>query len=433
MHSRRAISAAVAAILLGVTLPLAWPASPAEADDGPCGQDATKPGQVIKEVPWQQKVLDPERVWPFATGAGQTVAVIDSGVDGSHPQLNGHVLPGWDMLRHAADDNLDCVSHGTGVAALVAAQGSDEVGFKGLAPGAQVLPIRVGNTDPAEDPDGPQQPGASTIAGAVRWATEHGATVIDVSAALTADDTGLHAAVKAALRANIVVVAAVGDQRDTNHATDPPTYPAAYPGVIGVGAIDESYQRSANSQIGPYVSITAPGDSVVSATRVTGYQLFTGTSLAAGLVAATAALVRQSRPELTQEQVARRILATTDPAPGGQHGMAYGHGIVDPYRAVSEKSSGGSPQAIPGLAKRKVDPRAVERARWWRHTSTVALICAGALGLLLILLLAGAFVLPRGRLLRWRPGRAPRPDDSQKESLDDAGEQIFAIPRPHGD
>lgn len=433
MHSRRATAAAVAAILLGVTLPLVMPVSPAEAEDGPCGQDATRPGQVIKEVPWQQKVLDPERVWPFATGTGQTVAVIDSGVDGSHPQLSGHVLSGWDMLRRAPDDNLDCVSHGTGVAALIAAQRSDSVGFRGLAPGAKVLPIRVGNTNPAEDPNGPKQPSADTIAGAVRWATGHGATVIDVSTSLTADDNGLHSAVKAALDANIVVVAAVGDQRDATHATDPPTYPAAYAGVLGVGAIDESYQRSANSQIGPYVSIMAPGDSVVSATRIGGYQLFTGTSLAAGLVAASAALVRQAHPDLNQEQVVRRIIATADPAPGGQYGMAYGHGIVDPYRAVSERNSGGSPEAVPGIAKATVDPRAVERDRWWRHTSTVALISAGALGLLLILLFAGAFVLPRGRLLRWRPGRAVQPADGQEKSLDDASEQIFAIPKPHGD
>lgn len=433
MKRRRATAATVVVALLGAVLSLAAPVGPASAGDGVCGDDATKPGDLIKDVPWQQKVLDPERVWPFATGTGQTVAVIDTGVDGTHEQLSGHVLPGWDLVRHAADDNVDCISHGTAVGALIAAQRSDSVGFRGLAPGAKVLPIRVGNTDPAQDPNGPKQPSAATIAAAVRWATEHGATVIDVSASLTADDPALDSAVRKALDANIVVIAAVGDQRDENHVSDPPTYPAATSGVLGVGAVDESFQRSANSQIGSYVSIMAPGDSVVSATRITGYQLFTGTSIAAGLVAATAALVRQAHPELTQDQVVHRLIATADPAPGGQHGMAYGHGIVDPYRAVSEKVSGGSPAAIAGVTKRTVDPRAIERERWWQHTSTVALICAGALGLLLILLVAGAFVLPRGRRVRWRPGRAAPPMADREQSLDDAAEQIFAIPKPHGD
>lgn len=431
MVGRRTGAAAAVFGLLGA-LAVIVPAAPARADG--CGDDAAKPGQMVTDIPWQQKMLDPDRIWPFATGAGQTVAVIDSGVDGTHAQLaGGHVQAGWDLVTNKADSNVDCISHGTAVAALIAAQRSDQVGFHGLAPGTSILPIRVGDTDPGEDPDGPKQPPASRIAAAVTWAAGHGATVIDVSASMTADDAGLHNAVQKALDANIVVVAAAGDQRNSQYAQDPPVYPAAYPGVIGVGSIDESFNRGEKSQIGPYVSIMAPGDSVLSATRIAGYQQWTGTSLAAGIVAGTAAMVRQAHPDLSQQQVVQRILATADPAPGGQKGPAYGHGIVNPYRAVSEKVSGGSQAKIPGIARPTVNRAAVAREHWWHWTDTIAVIIAGGIGFLLILVLAAAFVLPRGRRVRWRPGRAPPPSTAPEVELDEVDDKIFAVPKPHGE
>ena len=296
MLGRRMWATLVAAVLLGTALAL-QPEAPANAAD-PCGNNAANPGRVVRDIPWQQKWLAPERVWPLATGAGQTVAVIDSGVDGTHPQLAGHVLAGFDVLRNAPDDNVDCISHGTAVASLIAARRSDEVGFHGLAPGAQILPVRVTDVDPASDPTGPKQPTAKALATAIAWAVAHDATVIDVSPALTVDDPQLRAAVEQARQAGIVVVAAVGDQHNPAYATDPPTYPAAYPGVIGVGAVGIGFTRTGNSNVGPYVRVTAPGDATLAATRQSGYQDWTGTSIAAATVAGTAALVRQAWPGL---------------------------------------------------------------------------------------------------------------------------------------
>src|SRR4051794_19515880 len=114
MRGRLARAALVVVTTIGATLVLA-PATPSYAAD-PCGDGGAKPAEPIKDVPWQQKWLSPERVWPFATGAGQTVAVIDTGVDGTHDQLKdpGQVLPGLDLVeRHPDNRNVDCVGHGT--------------------------------------------------------------------------------------------------------------------------------------------------------------------------------------------------------------------------------------------------------------------------------------------------------------------------------
>ncbi|MGA8116077.1 MAG: type VII secretion-associated serine protease mycosin [Actinocatenispora sp.] len=433
MFGRRAWAGLSTAVLLGAGLALG-PVGPAAAEDGACGNNASKPGEIIKEIPWHLNWIDPDRIWPFATGKGQTVAVVDSGVDGNHPQLaGGHVLPGWDLMRDRADDNVDCISHGTGVASLIAAQHSDDVGFHGIAPDAKILPVRVSDTDPAQDPNGPHQPSAAVIAGAVDWAREHGATVIDVSQSLQVDDKHLHAAVQRALDHGIVVVAAAGDQHNPKYQTDPPSYPAAYQGVIGVGAVDESFVRAETSQVGEYVTVTAPGDGLTSATRMYGYQNWSGTSFAAGLVAGTVALVREARPSLTPEQIRARMIGTADPTPGGQRGMAYGHGIVDPYRAVTERMTGGSGAALPGMAKPSPNPAATARAQWWHWTSGLSVLLAGALGVLLILLVAGAIILPRGRLRRWRATRAPHTPREPENPADNADdEQLFVVPRPHG-
>src|SRR2546421_4098415 len=224
MFGRRTWTAVTAMVTLCTAAVFTGPA-PALAD-GPCGSSQARPGQPIRDIPWQQKWLSPERVWPFATGKRQVVAIVDTGADGTNPQLAGHVQPGFDLIRNTLDNNIDCMGHGTGLASLIVAQRADGVGFLGLAPDAVVMPIRVTDADPASDPSNSKLPDAKTVARAVDTAREHGATVIDVSIAFTADDVDLKTAVLKALAAGITVVAPVGDQHDPRYAQDPPRFPA---------------------------------------------------------------------------------------------------------------------------------------------------------------------------------------------------------------
>src|SRR5262245_23326322 len=113
--------------LLALPSTLRAPVSAYAAPSTCSGSAQVKAGDMVQEVPWQQRWLDPERVWPFTTGTGQVVAVIDTGVDGSHAQLRGHVLAGYDLQSGQADNNLDCTGHGTSVASLIVAQASDLV------------------------------------------------------------------------------------------------------------------------------------------------------------------------------------------------------------------------------------------------------------------------------------------------------------------
>jgi membrane-anchored mycosin MYCP len=374
-----------------------------------CPDGATDPGELVRDVPWAQASFDLDRISPLVTGSGQVVAVIDTGTDGGRPQLEGRVLSGWDLLRNAPDDGVDCASHGTAVASLIVAQPDSQVGLRGLAPGARILPVRVTDTDPGDAQARETSP--AVLARAVRWATAHGATVIDVSPVTSQDAPGLRSAVRAALAAGVVVVAAAGDEHhDSKAQYDGPVYPAAYPGVIGVGAIDDTFTRLDSSDVGSYVAVTAPGASVLGATRIAGYQQWNGTSIAAAFVAATAALVRAARPGSSPAQVAERITATADPAALARGTLGYGAGVVDPYRAVGEVVSRVTSTPPAGVAPRRVDPAVAAKDTWWHHTRVVAGLATGVVAVLLVLLLCGIVVLRRGRGRDWQPGRAEPPE-----------------------
>ncbi|MGY0231285.1 type VII secretion-associated serine protease mycosin [Longispora urticae] len=347
-------------------------------------------------MPWAQRLLAPERVWPLATGAGVTVAVIDSGVDATAPQLAGRVDPGRDYLYGGANAADDCVGHGTGVASVIAAQRDPRTGFRGLAPGARVLPLRVSEQELVNG----ETQGKSSAAGlinAIRYAADNGAKVINLS--LTTDDSPeLRAAVDYATGKDVLLVAAVGNRQNGDKRVP---YPAAYDGVLGVGAVDSAGQRYPESQIGPYVDLVAPGVAVTVAARQSGQATVNGTSFATPFVAGAAALVRQYHPGLSAAQVAQRLIATADPAPGGRRSDAYGYGVVSPYRAVTDLTAVGTPRADAAVPPVSYPPDHPERDR--RQRLGVALAAGGVLAA--GVLAAAAAVLPRARRRAWRPGR----------------------------
>jgi membrane-anchored mycosin MYCP len=365
-----------------------------------CQTSTVTPGQRITDTPWAQSRYAPGRLSSIADGHGVTVAVIDSGVDAEHPQLAGQVLGGADFLDRSGNGQLDCVGHGTAVASIIAADPASGIPFRGLAPGAKILPVRISEQQEIDGTASGQTVSASDFAKSIDWAVQHDAKVINLSVVMYKDDPDVRAAIGRAVDADVVVVAAAGNQ---NLKGNPRPYPAAYDGVLGVGAITQDGTRLPESQVGSYVDVVAPGDQVIAATSGGGLTRESGTSFAAPFAAAAAALVRQYWPALSAPQVIRRIMATTDPAPGGRRSNAYGNGVLNPYRAVTEELTSGLPEKAAPLPPLRVNEAAVAAQAREAHSRRVALwLAAGGGGVAAIALLC-ALVIPRGARRRWHP------------------------------
>ncbi len=333
-----------------------------------------------QEVPTALKALDFASVWPITRGAGQVVAVIDTGVT-AHPRLPG-LIPGGDYVG-TGDGLFDCDAHGTMVAGLIAAQTSPGSGFAGGAPDARILSIRQSSNvfqvvdsrseeEKAAEPENAAGYGnVRTMAMAIRTAVDWGASVINISevacvpAGGGVPDGPLGAAVQYAVREhNVVVVAAAGNLGSTacqvqNPNADPLrpdadmwdgfatiATPAWFDDVLTVGSVEADGTPSSFGLAGPWVDVAAPGSNMTSlspsgsglanGTRGNdGVNPMTGTSFAAPLVAAVAALVRAHHPELTALEVVDRIQRTAH-APAEGWNPSVGHGIVDPLAAVTD-------------------------------------------------------------------------------------------------
>jgi type VII secretion-associated serine protease mycosin len=395
---RAAASIAIVVAALVAVLPYAPTPAAATCTPAPQIQSPSKPTQ----PPWPQQRWGFDRLAALGVnGKDVRVAVIDSGVDAQHPQLSGAVKDGWDAFGSSKGQE-DCVGHGTGVASLIAAQPVPGTPFRGLAPGAKILSLRAsertdGNDNGRGNPD--------NLADAINEAVKRQAQVINLSLMLTEDNPAVRAAIKRALANNVVVVAAVGNFHNTNGGKDPTPYPAAYEGVIGVGAIGENGQRYAQSQTGDYVKLVAPGDQIYAAAPGNGYQILAGTSMAAPFVAATAALIIDKYgPNISPREVANRLIATTDPAPGEPGSPEYGQGVVNPYRAVTAIVTNDAPAKLPPLPRIRHDPKAEAAAAAAGRRHVVALWLAGVVGGVALIVVLVAVVVPAGRQRGWRPG-----------------------------
>jgi subtilisin family serine protease len=232
------------------------------------------------------------------TGAGVTVAVIDTGIDGGHPVFRDRLLPGRDLVSdddvpqdgpEAGGDGGAAVGHGTHVSGIIAR----------LAPGSRILPIRVLNVDGRGN--------VFILAYAIDWAVEHGADVINLSLGADADSEVLSDAVARAQAQGVVIVAAAG-----NDNAEAKQYPAAFPGVLSITAVDDRNRKAPFANYGKdWVDLAAPGVGITSTIPVSGsllYATWSGTSMATPFAAGAAALVIEYAPDNTPAEVAKILV-----------------------------------------------------------------------------------------------------------------------------
>jgi subtilisin family serine protease len=268
--------------------------------------------------------------WGVTRGGGVTVAVIDTGVLGSHEDLAGSVIPGMDYASDAGAIDpgktgmVDPDGHGTHVAGVIAAHVRNGLGIAGAAPDARILPIRV--------LDAHGSGVASNVALGIIWAVDHGARVINMSLG-GGPSPGLEDTMQYALDENVVMTAAAGNNFQTGNQ---PVYPAAYPEALAVAAVNSSLGHAPFSNAGGYVDIAAPGDLILSTygTSRTDYEWMSGTSMAAPYAAAEAALVISENKSLTSARVMDIMKSTAiDLGPPGKDPY-FGYGLVNPRGAV---------------------------------------------------------------------------------------------------
>lgn len=277
----------------------------------------TVPNDVLyPDHQWNLPMIEAESGWNRTKGNDDvTIAVLDTGVDLDHPDLALRLTDGYHALSEG-DRPQDDNGHGTHVAGIIASHTNNREGIAGITWFGQIMPIKV---------MGAEGSGASfDIAKGIMWAADRGADVINLSLGNYEPSAVLEEAIQYAYSKNAVIIAAAG-----NDNTDQPSYPAAYPEVLGISAVDSAGERAEFSNYGDYVDVTAPGVEIASTYPGRQYAELSGTSMAAPHVAALAALVRSLHPDLTNEAVTDIIKRTAVDLGEPGVDIFYGNGLID--------------------------------------------------------------------------------------------------------
>jgi subtilisin family serine protease len=286
------------------------------------GHTAADPNDPSYAAQWHLRRINTPLAWGLTTGSESVVvAVVDSGVYAAHPDLAGKLVPGWNFVKGNADTS-DVLGHGTSVAGAVAAATNNLIGVAGVNWGSRVMPlVAVDERDFAA---------YSAVAEAIQYAADHGVRVINVSVGGPSVSQTLQRAIDYAWSKGALVFASA-----MNQGVATPYYPAACGNVIAVSATDSNDRLASFSNFGNWITLAAPGTSILTTSNGGGYAYMNGTSFASPIAAGVAALILSVNPDLRNDEVLAILKSTADLPPGAVAPHEYvGWGRVNAYRAV---------------------------------------------------------------------------------------------------
>ncbi|WP_020589442.1 S8 family serine peptidase [Desulfobacter curvatus] len=270
---------------------------------------------------WHLPTIEAPGAWDLTTGSPSTpIAIIDSGVDPTHPDLAGNLITGYNFLDNNTDTQ-DVLGHGTAVAGSAAAMTDNVTGVAGVAGDSPIMPLVVLNAnDYATYYD---------IARAINYAADQGVRVMNISIGGSSYSSTLQNAVNYAWDKGAVIVACAH-----NYSTDTPYYPAACTNVVAVSATTSSDTLASFSNYGNWIDISAPGSYILTTTRGGGYGNWNGTSFSSPITAGVAALILSANPSLTNAQVVEILTQNADDLGSTGFDNYFGYGRVNALQSI---------------------------------------------------------------------------------------------------
>lgn len=310
-----------------------------EAAWSDCGQPVciadTFPTDPLFPSQYGPQIIRTPTAWDVTTGSPETIiAVIDTGIDCSHPDLVGKCVNGYNAITDlpiAPDANSDDHGHGTHVGSTAAGATNNAIGVAGICWHCRIMPVKVLDSGGGGE--------WLTLAEGIRWATDNGADIINMSLGGSLADPTVDSAVNYAYASGVIVISACG-----NSGSEPCLYPASFQNSMAVTCTTNTDARCSFSSQGLEADVAAPGSGILAAVPTgacslcdpSGYKLLSGTSMSTPHVAGVAGLIRSLHPEYTVEQVWGLLQQSADDKGTVGFDRQFGFGRVNAFRAVTE-------------------------------------------------------------------------------------------------
>ncbi|MBM2809296.1 MAG: peptidase and subtilisin kexin sedolisin [Chloroflexi bacterium] len=356
-------------LVVATPVPSLTPTATSTPDAGPKTIGLVTPNdELYDQYQWNLRQVRVPEAWEVSTGSSAViVAVLDTGVSSTHPDLSGRLAPGYDFVndRPTVEDDH---GNGTHVAGIIGATGNNRLGVAGIAWQTRIMPIKVLDSSARGD--------TGLAARGVIWAVDHGASIINLGLAGPQPSEALEEAIEYAYSRNVLVVAPVASA-----GTSEISYPAAGPRVIAVAATDRSDRRTELSNTGSYISVAAPGDQIASTFKPPsgpdGYAVASTTAQAAAHVSGVAALMLSVNPTLAPDEIRSIVEATADDGGRGANDET-GHGRINASRALQfvapwnqEARGAGSYVASSSPTNNLYFPLVMKNSNGWSTSLTV--------------------------------------------------------------